>query len=66
MVQIGQTSSSIGRDAVRQHLNNTIEIRSVEIHIGERTADKHLEVGFGPCVRRGGGHQLLGKNVQRR
>ena len=65
-MQVGGPASSAGPDAVRDELDDVVEVLSGEI--GERCSPaRQIEQGvLGPFLRSAFGHDLLSQDVERR
>ena len=53
-------------NAVREHLEHGVEVGAGQVGIGRGATDERVEVIFSPRLADGGGHDLLGQDVERR
>jgi len=64
-VEIRSTASAPGRDPVRQHLDDGVEVLARKRCERRRAPHEIVEVGFLPLLDGAGGDDLLGQDVER-
>ena len=65
VMEVGQPSATIGRNAICQHRDDTVKRGTIQFAIGTGATDQRKQLLFCPGLRRCSGDDLLGQNVER-